>query len=349
MWKNSRMEQQDFRSLSPETQEAIRFKAMAALNEGRPKTEVAAIFGVTRQAIHGWVALQKRGGTQALRAKRRGRPVGGRLSSKQQRLICGLIEDHCPDQLKLPFFLWTREAVGHLIHRRLGVELSVWTVGRLLGRWGFTPQKPSRRAFEQDPQAVASWLKRKYPAIRALARREKALIFWADEMGLRADHAAGRSFSPRGKTPVVLGTGQRFRCNMISAITNRGQMQFMVFKHRFTTPVFLKFLRRLLRQNRQKIFLIIDRHPVHVSKAAGRWFQAHLGAMRVYWLPGYSPELNPDEYLNQDVKTNAVGRTRPLDQKELIGNVRAYLRSTQAHRLAVKRYFQARHVRYAAA
>jgi transposase len=343
------MEQPDFRSLNPQAQEAIRFQAMASLKQGRSKTEVAAIFGVSRQAVHGWIAQHKRGGAQALRARRRGRPVGGRLSSKQQRLICGLIEDHCPDQLKLPFYLWTREAVGHLIARRVGVELSVWTVGRLLGRWGFTPQKPTRRAFEQDPKAVLSWLKRKYPAIRALARREKALIFWADEMGLRADHAAGRSFSPRGKTPVVLGTGQRFRCNMISAITNRGQMQFMIFKHRFTAPVFLKFLRSLLRQNPQKIVLIIDSHPVHVSRAARRWFKAHRGRMRVYFLPGYSPELNPDEYLNQDVKTNAVGRTRPLDQKELIGNVRAYLRSTQAHPSAVQRYFQQRHVRYAAA
>lgn len=343
------MEQHDFRSLNPQAQEAIRFEAMAALKEGRSKTEVAAIFGVSRQAIHGWIAQQKSGGAQALRAKRRGRPVGGRLNARQQKLICGLIEDHCPDQLKLPFYLWTREAVAHLIGRRLGVKLSVWTVGRLLGRWGFTPQKPARRAFEQDPRAVSSWLKRKYPAIGALARRERALIFWADEMGLRGDHAAGRSFSPRGKTPVILGTGKRFRCNMISAITNRGQMQFMVFKNRFSAPVFLKFLRRLLRQNRRKIVLIIDRHPVHVCKAVRRWFKAQRGRMRVYFLPGYSPELNPDEYLNQDVKTNAVGRTRPLDQKELIGNLRAYLRSTQAHRSAVKRYFQQRHVRYAAA
>ena len=126
---------------------------------------------------------------------------------------------------------------------------------------------------------------------------------------------------------------------MISAITNRGHMQFMVFKERFTTAVFLKFLRRLLRQNRQKIFLIIDGHPVHIAKSTCRWFKEHRAAMRVYFLPGYSPELNPDEYLNQDVKTNAVGRTRPLDRKELIGNVRAYLRSTQAHRSCCQTIF----------
>lgn len=333
--------------MAPQAQEAIRFKAMATLEAGHSKTDVAKIFGVTRQAIHGWISLQKHSGMESLRAGQRGRPIGGKLSSKREQVICRVIEDHCPDQLKLPFYLWTREAVGHLIQRRFGMKLSVWTVGRFLARQGFTPQKPTRRAFEQDTQAVGSWLARKYPAIRALARREKAVIFWGDEMGLRADHAAGRSFSPRGKTPVILGTGQRFRCNMISAITNRGHMQFMVFKERFTTAVFLKFLRRLLRQNRQKIFLIIDGHPVHVAKATGRWFQEHRAALRVYFLPGYSPELNPDEYLNQDVKTNAVGRTRPLDRKEMIGNIRTYLRSTQAHRDYVKRYFQEEHVRYA--
>jgi len=338
---------QDFRSLTPAAQETIRFKAMAALRAGRSKSEVARIFGVTRQAIHGWVGRKQKAGTEGLRARRRGRPVGGRLHPRQEKRICRLITDRCPDQLKLPFYLWTREAVGHLIAQRCGVQLSVWTAGRLLARWGFTPQKPSRRAFEQDARAVGSWLRKKYPAIRALARREKALIFWADEMGLRSDHAAGRSFSPQGKTPVILGTGQRFRCNMISAITNRGQMQFMVFKERFTAAVFVKFLGRLLRQNQRKIFLIIDSHPVHVAGRAWRWFKGHRAALRVYFLPGYSPELNPDEYLNQDVKTNAVGRTRPLDRKEMIGNIRAYLRTTQSNRSLVKRYFQAEHVRYA--
>ncbi len=268
--------------------------------------------------------------------------------AKPERQICRLIVDHCPDQLKLPFYLWTREAVVHLLAKRCKVKVSVWTAGRLLARWGFTPQKPVRRAFEQDSKEVGLWLRRKYPAIRAQARQQTALIFGADEMGLRDDHAAGRSFSPQGQTPVIWGTGQRFRCNLISAITNRGQLQFMVFKERFTVAVFLKFLRRLLWQNRRRLFLIIDNHPGHLAQATVRWFKTHRKQLRVYFLPGYSPELNPDEYLNQDVKTNAVGRTRPLDRNEMVGNVRAYLRSTQANRGLVKRYFQAEPVRYAA-
>jgi transposase len=339
---------QDFRSLAPQAQETLRLKAMAALQAGRSKTEVARLFGVTRQAIHGWVNRKQEAGVKALRARRRGRLPGGRLGAKQERKLCRLITDHCPDQLKLPFYLWTREAVAHLIAQRFRVRLSVWTAGRLLAKWGFTPQKPARMAFEQDSQAVHAWLKHRYPAIRALARREKAMIFWEDEMGLRGDHAAGRSFSPKGRTPVILGTGQRFRCNLISAITNRGHLQFMVFKARFTVAVFLKFLRRLLRQNRRRrIFLILDGHPVHLAGTTLRWFKRHRAVLRVYFLPGYSPELNPDEYLNQDVKANAVGRARPLDRAELVGNVRAYLRTTQAHPTLVKRYFQEDHVRYA--
>lgn len=339
---------QDFRSLSPQAQETIRFKAIAALQEGNSKSQVARLFGVSRQAIHTWVHLEASKGTEGLRARRRGRRAGGRLSAQQERTVRRLITDLCPDQLKLPFYLWTREAVVHLIARRCKLKVSVWTAGRMLARWGFTPQKPTRRAFEQDSQQVRSWLQRQYPAIGALARREQALIFWADEMGLRGDHAAGRSFSPRGQTPVILGSGQRFRCNLISAITNRGQLQFMVFKERFTVAVFLKFLRRLLRQNQRKIFLIIDSHPVHVARATIRWFKTHRQELRVYFLPGYSPELNPDEYLNQDVKTNAVGRTRPLDRNEMVGNVRAYLRATQANPSLVKNYFHAHQVRYAA-
>jgi len=319
------------------------------LSQGHSQTQTARIFEVSRQTIHAWKTQHKKGGSQALCSKRRGRPPGGGwLTPAQERTLARLIRDQCPDQLKLPFYLWTREAVVELIKKRFKVRVSVWTAGRFLARWGFTAQKPVRQAFEQDAQAVKSWLRSRYPAIAALARREKATIFWGDEMGLRSDHAAGRSFSPRGHTPVILGTGQRFGCNVISAITNRGHLQFMVFKSPFTVPVFLKFLRQLLRQNQgRKIFLIIDGHPVHRSRRVARWIKEHQEVLRVYFLPAYSPQLNPDEYLNQDVKTNAVGRTRAATRPEMMGHIRAYLRSTGSHRPLVKRYFHAKQVRYA--
>ena len=167
-------------------------------------------------------------------------------------------------------------------------------------------------------------------------------------MGLRSDHQAGRSYGRRGRTPVIPGTGQRFGCNMISTITNRGRLAFMVFGQRFTARVFVRFLRRLIRHVGRKVFLIVDGHPVHRARLVRRWLAEHAAQLRLFWLPPYSPELNPDELLNQDVKSNAVGRRRPADRQELIDNVRSYLWGTQRKPDLVRRYFQEAHVRYAA-
>ena len=154
------------------------------------------------------------------------------------------------------------------------------------------------------------WLEEEYPAIRVAAKKEKALIYWADGMGVRSDHRAGRSYAPQGKTPAIAGTGQRFGCNVVSALTNRGHLSFMVFKKGFTAPVFLQFLRRLVKQAPRKVFVIVDKHPVHRSKKVPAWLAQNATRIRLFFLPGYSPELNPDEMVNQDVKTNAVGRKR---------------------------------------
>ena len=245
-------------------------------------------------------------------------------------------------------YLWTREAVALLIKRRFGIEISVWTAGRYLCKWGFTSQKPVRRAFEQDTEEVRRWLEVEYPRLKVLAKRDGAEIYWGDEMGLRSDHAAGRSYGRKGKTPVIPGTGKRFGCNMISAITNRGQLYFMVFKSRFQSEVFVRFLQRLSKQVKRRIYLIVDSHPVHRSAVARRWVENRRGEMKLFFLPGYSPELNPDEYLNQDVKSNAVGKRRPTTQAEMLMNVRGYLRSTQRQPGVVVKYFCAKPVRYAA-
>ncbi|HEY4800417.1 MAG TPA: IS630 family transposase, partial [Bacteroidia bacterium] len=239
-------------------------------------------------------------------------------------------------------------AVALLIKRRFGVQLSVWTVGRYLKRWGFTPQKPARRAWEQNPEQVRQWLEKEYPSIRRQAQKDKAQIYWGDEMGLRSDHAVGRSYGLKGQTPVILATGQRFGCNMISAITNQGRLNFMVFKERFTAQVFLEFLRRLLRQSDRRIYLIIDGHPVHRSHKVKNWVKDNEERIRLVFLPSYSPELNPDELLNQDVKSNALGRQRPGNHTELMGKVRSYLRSRQCKPDIVANYFQGKHVQYAA-
>lgn len=339
----------DTRCLSPSAQEALRRRAVRAVREeGMTKSEAARTFGVSRTSIHAWLDKFASRGASGLTSRARGRPKRSQLAGHQAATTVRLISDRCPDQLKMPFALWTREAVAQLIAERYDVHVSVWTAGRYLKKWGFTPQKPLRRAYERDPVAVKRWLHEEYPAIKKRAKREKGAILWGDEMGLRSDHQAGTSYGRKGRTPVIPGTGQRFRCNMISAISNHGRLAFMVFKQRFTAQVMIDFLRRLIRHAGRKVFLVVDGHPVHKSKKVKQWLQRHASEIELFLLPGYSPELNPDEYLNQDVKTNALGRRRPGSQSEMIADLRSRLRSTQRQPHKVKNYFQHPDVKYAA-
>jgi transposase len=337
----------DARRLSPAAQEELRRRVVHAVQKlGMSQVEAVKVFGVSRGSIHNWLRAVERGGQGALKARKRGPKPRSRLAGHQAATIVRMIEERCPDQLRLPFALWTREAVQQLIARRTGIQVSIWTVGRYLRNWGFTPQKPLRRAYEQDAAAVRTWLEGEYPAIRKQAKAAQSEIHWGDEMGMRSDHQVGTSYGRRGRTPTIPGTGKRFRCNMISAITNRGRLLFMVFTRRFTAAVFVEFLNRLIRQV-GRLFLIVDGHPVHRSAAVKRWLAAH-PQLRLFYLPGYSPKLNPDELLNQDVKSNAVGRQRPANKDEMISTVRSYLRSTQKQPHIVRHYFQQEDVRYAA-
>lgn len=340
----------DFRSLSPGAQEAIRMGAVAAVKSGMGKTKAAEVFGVSRRAVSRWMRADRQGGKEALKARPRGRPRGGgKLKPWQCATIVNLITDRHPDQLKLPFYLWTRQAVVQLIEQRFGVRYSVHQVGRYLKQWGFTVQKPGRKALEQCPWEVQNWLENEYPIIKRQAKAENAEIQWCDEMGLRSDAASARCFSPRGQTPIVLGPGKRFGCSMISSITNRGTLRFMVFTDRFNSDMMLRFLKRLLKQMDRKVFLIVDAHPVHRGRAVRKFVAGRSDRIQLCHLPPYSPELNPDEMLNQDVKTNAVRRKPAASQSGMVRNLRGYLRSRQRQPELVKRYFHAPTVRYAAA
>lgn len=341
----------DARSLPQPAQEELRRTAIRLVGEGRSQVEVAGLLAVTRQAVGKWVAAHRRGGERALAAGRRGRRPGHtKLTEAQQQKIARLIVGNNPDQLKLPGFLWTRALVRDLIAQRLGIELGEDTVGRYLRAWGFSPQKPMRRAYEQSDEAVRRWLEVTYPEIVRQARAERAEILWEDESGLRSDHTAGRTWAPVGQTPVTKGTGKRFKANMIAAISNTGTLRFRIFEQRFTGPVFLDFLKRLVRDAKgRKIMLILDGHPAHRARIVNDWVTANPTLIELHFLPGYSPELNPAECLNQDVKTNALGKRRPRNLTELKDGVRSFLRSRQRQPARVARYFHERHVTYAAA
>ena len=324
---------------------------MRLVGDGRSQVEVAGLLGITRQAVGNWMRAHRRGGDQALGARRRGRRGGHtKLTGSQQQKIAGLICGKNPDQLKLPGFLWTRALVRDLIRQQFQIEVGEDTAGRYLRAWGFSPQKPMRRAYEQSDEAVRRWLQERYPEIERHARRDRAEILWADEMGLRSDHQAGRTWAPVGQTPVTKATGKRFKTNMIAAVSNTGTLRFRVFEERFTGPLFLDFLKRLIKDAKgRKIMLIVDGHPAHRARIVRDFVAAHPELIELHFLPGYAPELNPAEILNCDIKANALGRRRPLNVTQLNAHVRRYLRARQRRPWQVAKYFHERHVTYAAA
>jgi len=327
----------------------LRRQVVQAVRGEMSQTDAARTFGASLRAVSKWMRLDREGGLRALTLKRRGRRPGeGRLSAKRAGRIRSMIVGKMPDQLKLPFYLWTRAAVASLIAREYGIAVSLVTVGRYLRAWGLSPQKPVRRAYERNDAAIALWLKQEYPAIARQARQDKAAIYWGDEMGLRSDHVTGTSYAPVGHTPVIRATGQRFGCNMISAITNKGALAFMVFQGKFKAPVFVEFMKRLLKQLDGRIYLIVDGHPVHKSGKARRFVDQHSSRLRLIRMPGYCPELNPDELLNQDVKTNGLGKSRPTNRIELMATVRSHLYRRQKQPQVITNLFREKHVRYAA-
>jgi len=344
------MAHQDARSLSPEAQEDLRRRVLDAIQtQGMKKAHAARAFGVSRQAINNWLSAFEQGGDAAIAAKKRGRPVATTIAEKHRVQIVRSIRGKCPDQLRLPFALWTREAVVELVKKITGRTVSVWTAGRYLRTWGFTPQKPVRRAYERDPVAVQAWLDGEYPRIAKRAKSEKAMILWGDEMGLRSDDTVGRTWAPRGETPVVPATGRRFGCNMISAISNQGSLWFMVFSCRFNADLFIRFLGRLLKStDGRKLVLIVDSHPAHRATKVSRWVEARKDRVELCFMPGYSPDLNPDELLNQDTK-QAMRRKRPRTQSQMMADTRSHLRRRQKQPHVVRNFFCEDHVRYAAA
>jgi transposase len=341
------MKQKDARFLPPVVQQEIRHNAIQMFLKGFSQVNISKILGVSTRAIYKWLKAYKELGEKGLKIQKRGRPKGTQLQPWQSAQIVKLIKDSCPDELSMPFYLWTRESVGRLIKDKFNIKLSKWTVGRYLAKWGFSPQKPARRAIEQNPKAIENWFNIEYPIIQKLAKKERATIFWGDEMGLRSDHNVGRTYGLKGKTPILKCTGNRFSCNMISTITNLGKLTFMVFDENFTEDVFLKFLKRFIRQSSRKAFLIVDNHRAHKSKKVKEWLKMNKEAIRLYYLPSYCPELNPDEFLNQDVKSY-MGKQRVETKAQMVKNLNKHLKMRQKQPEVIQNFVKGCHPRYAA-
>src|SRR5919199_2089378 len=291
------MKHGDMRKLPAAAQEERRRQVIGLGQAGMAYAAIAAQVGLTQTGVFDICKRYAERGAAGLKTGPRGpEPGHGRfLDAEQEAETCDLIRRHTPDALDLPFALWSRAAVRELIRQRCGVRLAVRTIGTYLARWGFTAQKPLRRAYEQRPAEVRRWLRQAYPAIVVRAKRAGGVIFWGDETGLRSDDVRGRCDTPRGRTPVVRVCHKRAGLSLISAVTNRGELRWMVVDGAVNAPTFIRFLERLIRDARGKVFLIVDRLKAHRARLVRDWLAAHRSEIEVHYLPSYSPELNPDE------------------------------------------------------
>ena len=261
------MEKIDARKLSTEAQQEIRYQVIRLKKQKRKRSEISEITGIHPSTISAWWQLYKKGGKKALKIKKRGPEIGTyrTLSPDQEKEIQKLIYDKCPDQMKLPFALWTRVAIQQLIKQIYSINMPIRTVGEYLKRWGFTPQKPLRKAYKQNSEAVKKWLNETYPKIKDMAKKENAEIQWGDETGLCNDSYHGRSYAPKGETPAIRLHPRCKRVNLISSITNQGKVRFMFYKDKMNSQTFIQFMKRLIKDANKKIFLILDNLKVHHS------------------------------------------------------------------------------------
>ena len=340
------MKETDGRKLKHDVLEALRIRAVRQIEQGESPETIIKALGMNRRTIYKWIARYREGGIEALKAM----PLAGRplkLDGARLRWIYKTVVTKNPLQLRFPFALWTREMVKELIERKYGVKLSPVSVGRLLKKMGLSCQKPLMRAFQQDPVIVARWLAEDYPHIKRLARRHKAEIYFEDEAGIRSDHHAGTTWGVKGTTPIVRTTGARFSVNMISAITSKGAMRFMTYTGKMNAALFCQFLKRLIHNASTPIFLILDGHPVHRSRQVKQFVEATEGKLRLFSLPPYSPELNPDELVWNNVK-GKIGRSSIKGPDDFQEKVRFHLKSLQRSPKKICGFFQETNLRYAA-
>jgi len=345
------MEKIDLRKVTKSEKEAMRLLAISMYKKGTKQKEISSLLGVRTNTISDWVKLYKQHGKKGLKEVKRGRKKGyGKLLTPAQEMeIQKMIIDKMPDQLKLPYALWTRKAVKDLIKRTYKIDIAIRTMGDYLKNWGFTPQKPKKKAYEQNSKAVKKWLEEDYPKIIQQAKKEEAEIHWGDETGIRNNSQYGRSYAPKGKTPTKNTLAKRLSLNMISTVTNQGKVRFMTYEGTMNSQRFIVFLKRLIKGSQRKIFLILDNLRVHHSKLVKEWVDENKDEIELFYLPSYSPEMNPDEYLNNDLKSGISLKPTPKSQKQMKHNVKSHMMFLQKNPERVARFFKHKSIKYAAA
>jgi len=339
----------DGRQLSDEVLEAFRIRALHGIEMGFSEADLADILGVTRETVSRWWTAYRAGGLEALPQDRPGRPLGADrlLSDEQGKRIQLLLDKFTPEQLGIASALWTRRAVGALVEKVLGIHLAERTVGEYLRRWGYTPKKPQRHARKQDPDEVQQWLEETYPKIEKQAVAEDAEIHWCDETGMAADHQPGKSYSREGERATMETPSPHIHMNQISTITNEGAVRFMTYEQTMDAALFLVFLGRLLKSADRKILLIADRLPAHTDATVEQWLAAHRNRIEIFYLPRYSPEMNPVEYLNNDMKESVNAAGLPEKKETLRSRMQKFMRKLLRLPDHVANYFLNPSVQYA--
>ena len=345
------MEREDARKQSREVLHERRKQVIRMYRKGMPVMQIVEHSGLSWSAVNAAIKTYSTAGVSALKPASRGKkPGGGRLLSESQEVaIRQLICDKRPEQLKMEFALWNRAAVMQLIERECGIKLSVRGVGNYLKRWGFTPQKPIKKAYEQRPEAVQAWLDEQYPEIEQRARSENAEIHWGDETAVVNTDVRGRCYAPAGKTPVTFAVGgTRQKLSMIATVTNQGKTRWMIIDESFNADKLIEFLQALIQDAGKKVFLILDNLRVHHSKPVKAWVEAHKDKLELFYLPSYSPELNPEERLNADLKSTLYTKVPVRTKAKLKAATTAHMQALEKSPERVKKFFQDAHVKYAA-
>ncbi len=321
--------------------------AIERLREGEAPNAVIGSYGFCRTTIYKWIRKAKgRGhGLQALRSRKgTGRPR--KLTAKQERQVLRWVNGKDPRQYGFDFGLWTRGVVGELITAKYGIELSLASVGHLLARLGLTPQKPLQRAYQRDPAAIEAWKNDVYPRVAARAKRCGAEIYFWDESGFRANAVQGRTWGVKGKTPVIAVPGTRQSVSAASAVNSKGAFWFATYKGGLNADLFVGMLKLLMRRRRNGLFLVLDSLPAHKAKVVRDYVASTGGKLELHFLPGYAPELNPDELVWNYMKRTGTARRPLASGQSLQDNIEADLFAIQENPALVRSFFRVPDVSY---
>jgi len=340
----------DARKRSTEVQQHNREQAIRLYLEGMSRAEIAKIVDVHYGTLSDWIRRYKQGGKEALKIGARGRRSGeGRkLTAAQESKLKEILVGKSPEQMQLPFALWSSVAIRLLIREQWNIDLPQRTISAYMKRWGYTPQKAAKKAYERSDKATQEWLDETYPYIKKQAALCGGEVFWGDETGITNQCQHVRGYAPRGQTPIVKTQAKRFRTNLISAVNNQGKLRFMIYQETMTAKVLIRFMRRLIKDAKRKVFLILDNLRVHHAKPVRAWLEKRKALIEVYYLPAYTPEMNPDEYLNCDLKQGIRASSPARSQAQLQKKVLGHMRKLQALPNRVKSYFRHPNIRYAA-